>query len=162
MQQEEQGSVWVIVAFVAVFVAILAIVIIQKFKRKGAQWTGVVIDKDMSETVNRNNMNRGNTMGGNNNGISIGFGNGNNAVNRSYRLKIRGDDGKEFNWPVGEGFYVSVNVGDRLQKQPGTETPVVLSKAQAGSVDQQTVQSQPANPSAISGDQQPPTTPGTV
>lgn len=131
MEQGQQGSVWIIVLIGVVFVGIAAMVTIQKIKRKGAQWTGVVIDKNMNESVKQHGSRDRDTIGGN--GFSIGIG-GNNAVRRSYNLRIRDDGGKEFNWPVGEGVYQSVNVGDRLQKQPGTETPTILSQAVGGGV----------------------------
>ena len=158
MEEQQQGSAWVLVVFGLVFVGIAAVIIIQKIKRKGAQWTGVVIDKNMSEDVVRDNRRDRNGVGSG--GFNISMGN-NNAVQRSYRLRIRDDSGKEFNWPVGEGVYQTVTVGDRLQKQPGSETPTVLSKAQAAPVEQVSpqaaapVQSEQITPSG-SSEQQPP------
>lgn len=134
MESQQQGSVWVFVLFGVVFVGMAALIIGQKIKRKGAQWTGVVIDKNMTESVVRDSLHDRDTNS--NGGLRIGLGGVNNAVQRSYQLRIRDDAGKEFNWPVGEGVYQSVNVGDKLQKQPGTETPVVLSQAQPAPTEQ--------------------------
>lgn len=129
MEGQQQGSIWIVILFGVVFVGAVILIIVQKIKRKGAQWTGVVIDKSMTEDVRRGSVYDRNNGGGGD-GINIRFGGGNTAVQRSYNLRIRDDGGKEFNWPVGEGMYQSVNVGDRLQKQPGTETPTVVSQMQ--------------------------------
>lgn len=106
-----------IVAAVALFISLfIAYSIVAAKKRKGASWSGVVLDKDMTETNN--------TAGQNTNqGIGINLGGNRNAIDRNYNLKIKDDSGKEFNWPVGQGFYESVKVGDKLIKESGTETP---------------------------------------
>lgn len=122
--QEQQGSSWIIVLFVVVFGCFLVAFIVQKVKRRGAQWTGTVIDKSMSEDMVRDSLHDRND----NQGLNIRLGN-TNAVKRTYQLRIRDTAGKEFGWQVGEGVYQSVNVGDTLQKQPGTETPTVVSAA---------------------------------
>lgn len=118
---ENNLNPWVFVAVAAIFVGVFAYVIITKIKRKSASWTGTVIDKNVTESVSSNN----NTNNNNNSGMGITFG-ANNAVNRHYTIRIKSDGGEEFTWPVGEGFYAAVAVGDRLAKNPGTETPVKI------------------------------------
>ena len=103
---------------IAAVVLVFAYVIYAKIKRRNASWTGTVIDKNVTETatspVDNNNSND------NDSGVTFGS---RNAINRSYTLRIKDDSGKEFNWPVGQGFYDSTDVGDKLTKNPGTETP---------------------------------------
>jgi hypothetical protein len=110
----------IFIAVIAIFVVVFGYVIYAKIKRRNAAWTGTVIDKNMTETatapMDNNNSNS-------NSGITFGS---RNAINRSYTLRIKGDSGKEFNWPVGQGFYDDVKVGDKLSKTPGTETPTKL------------------------------------
>ena len=115
---ENNNNPIVLVVFVVLVVAIVGYIIYAKIKRRNASWTGTVIDKNMTETA-RAPMNNGNT----NSGITFG---GSTAVDRNYTIRVKGDAGKEFTWPVGEGFYNSTNVGDRLQKSPGTETPTKI------------------------------------
>jgi hypothetical protein len=106
-----------IVIFVVLFASVFGYVIYAKHKRKSVAWTGTVIDKSVSETA---------TTPTNNNQSGITIGSNQNAVNRSYSLRIKSELGEEFEWSVGEGFYASVQVGDKLTKQPGTETPTKM------------------------------------
>lgn len=127
MQQQNEGSVWIIVAIVAVFAVIFGVMIYQKIKRRNAQWSGVVIDKNATETeAHRPNSHSNNSNTG---GFNIQMGGDRRAINRNYSLRIRDTTNKEFSWPVGEGMYMSVNVGDQLRKDAGSETPVVVSQA---------------------------------
>jgi regulatory protein YycI of two-component signal transduction system YycFG len=117
MNNNSNPTIFIVV--IAIVVLVFGYVLYAKIKRRGASWSGTVIDKDMVETATSP------TDNGNNNSSGITFGT-RNAVNRSYKLRIKDDAGKEFNWPVGQGFYDSVNVGDKLTKSPGTETPTKL------------------------------------
>lgn len=114
---ETTGSPWVIIVFILFFGAIFGYIIFSKYKRKGATWVGTVIDKKVSEFTS------GPT---DNNSSGIVFGGSRNAINRDYSLRMRADTGEEFDWSVGEGFYATVNVGDRLSKASGSETPTKL------------------------------------
>lgn len=118
---ENNSNPWVFIAVAIIFGSVFAYVIITKIKRKNTSWAGTVIDKSVTESVSSNNNANGND------GPGITFG-ANNAVNRHYVIKIKSDNGKEFNWPVGEGFYNSISVGDRLAKNPGTETPTKINQ----------------------------------
>lgn len=101
---------------IAIFGAAIVYIIYAKVKRKGASWVGTVVDKNVTESASS-------SVNDNASGLVIG---NRNAVNRSYTIRIKSDSGEEFSWPVGEGFYESTNVGDRLQKDSGTETPVKI------------------------------------
>lgn len=162
MEQEQQGSALIVVLFVVFFVGMAIAIIVQKVRRKGAQWSGVVIDKTMNEQPLGNRRDRYNDNPG---GLNIRLGTNNQGIQRSYQLRLRDDGGKEFNWPVGEGVYSSVQVGDRLQKSPGTETPAIISRVSAQTPNQAvpTPASMPAQtPSIATTDEQvtPPSTPG--
>jgi len=118
----ETNNTLLLVIFILIFVGIFGYVIFAKIKRRNTSWTGTVIDKNVTETASSStNAQRNQSNSG------IMFGGNRNAINRNYTLRIKDDVGKEFKWPVGDGFYESVQVGDRLSKQPGTETPVKIS-----------------------------------
>ena len=115
---ENSDGILAVVGFVAIFGGIGGFLIYSKIKRKNAAWTGTVIDKKATETTS------GPVHSGRNNSrATISIGANRNAVNKHYKLVIKSDSGEEFSWPVGEGFYESTQVGDRLTKNPGTETP---------------------------------------
>lgn len=97
-------------------------------KRKDAVWTGVVVDKDISENVYD-----GNDFGNNNrqNGIGLfSIGNTNNqvAVTHSYSIKVKTDGGGQIDWDISSGLYETINIGDRLTKSAGTDVPEVIEK----------------------------------
>lgn len=116
----------------AVIVCIIAFVIYGVYtnkKRKDAVWSGVVIDKDITEVVHDNN-----DFGNNNqqNGIGLfSIGNTNNqmAVTHSYSIKVKTDGGEQFDWDISSGLYETINIGDRLTKSAGTDVPEVVEKA---------------------------------
>ena len=122
---------WLI--FVAIAAAIIGLIvwsIVDTRKRKAAMWTGVVLDKHVSETIDRGSSSRteGNGISfSTNRGLSIGN-SSQAAVNRTYSLSIKSNTGTEFTWDVGEGFYSEVSVGDTLRKDAGTLIPTVVSK----------------------------------
>ena len=117
---ETSGDPLILIGIIALFAGVFGYAIYSKVKRKSATWTGAVIDKNVTETVKNSgrSQNRGS--------IGISLGGNRTAINRNFNLKIRSDAEEEFNWPVGEGFYESVQVGDKLTKSPGTETPAKL------------------------------------
>lgn len=115
----------VLILVVAIFAAVIGFIIFTNIKRRRANWTGTVIDKSATETATAP-VDNGNNRGGF--GLTLGT---RNAVNTTYTLRIKDDAGKEFNWSVGEGFYGTINVGDRLTKSRGTETPTKISGSAA-------------------------------
>lgn len=100
----------------------------QKKKRKEASWSGSVIDKSIQETVHNND---NNNYGEKRTGFSIGSNgfNNNTAVTKSYNIKVKTDTGEEISWPISSGMYETLNIGDRLVKNPGTEIPEITDKA---------------------------------
>lgn len=118
-----------LVAIIVIIVGFFAYSIIAKKKRKDSTWTGVVIDKDILESIHNQNGTNQNSGGL----ISFNFGNrsGNrSSVVHSYTIKVKTDAGEEFNWPVSNGFYEQVNIGDQLSKPAGTELPNIVQRAQ--------------------------------
>ncbi len=115
-----------------VIVAIIGFVIYGVYinkKRKDAVWTGVVVDKDISENVYDSN-----DFGDNNRQNSIGLfsiGNTNNqvAVTHSYSIKVKTDGGEQIDWDISSGLYETINIGDRLTKSAGTDVPEIIEKA---------------------------------
>lgn len=106
-------NTWILWLFIVAFIGFAVYGLYSKAKRKSETWNAVVIDKSDTERVDSPDSTTPAT-------ISVGT---RQAVNHDYTLKLKADDGHEFEWPVGEGFYASVQVGDRLQKPAGTETP---------------------------------------
>lgn len=120
----------VIILISVIVVGVIGFVLYTNKKRKDANWTGVVIDRMMSEHVNSNRMANENRAGN----ISIGgFGLSSPntvAVTHSYSLMIKSDTGETFSWQVSSGMYEEVAIGDRLEKRPGTTIPTIIQKAQ--------------------------------
>jgi hypothetical protein len=105
-----------------IIVAILVIggvfAIAQYFRRKGMQWSGIVIDKGYTESTNISNRNfqNGPTT------IILGA----QRPNLKYYIVVKTNEGKELRWNVSEGLYQTFNIGDALQKNSGTLIPEVV------------------------------------
>lgn len=119
---ENLTEILIFIGIIALFAGIGGFMLFSKMKRKNASWTGVIIDKKVTETSSSPRHSRHI-----NSRPTISFGTERNAINRHYKLIIRADSGNEFSWPVGEGFYETIQVGERLTKNPGTETPTKVS-----------------------------------
>ncbi len=120
-----QNNIFLIV-IVVIVVGVGLFAIVQYFKRKGMSWSGVVIDKSFTETQvsNSNSRSSGSTLSVG--GFGVNLGQRPQAVNITYYLVVKTDDGKELRWNVGEGLYGTINIGDRLRKSPGSMTPEVV------------------------------------
>ncbi len=122
----EQGTETTIIIFVGVFIVVATVFgysLYRKKKRIEATWEGVVIDKAVEETVHQTSTNSS--------GSGFSVGGGDSAVTRDYSIIVRPNVGDTFKWPISSGFYETVQIGDKLSKQPGQETPEIIQKAQA-------------------------------
>jgi regulatory protein YycI of two-component signal transduction system YycFG len=125
----------IIILFIGVFGAIGVALVVQHFKRKGSEWSGTVIDKDVHENVRNNTTSRHSNLD-NRSGVQLGtggprFGMQNQShVTLSYSIRVNTSDGKEIKWPISEGLYQQIDIGDQLQKDSGTKIPRITQKAQ--------------------------------
>ena len=108
---------------IVVVVAGVLWAIITKILRRSESWTGTIIDKGFSDNVHSNMRNT--SMNGNGTNISIGgISMGQQQyVTQSYYIVVKTDTGKEIRWPISEGLYNQFTIGDKLQKDSGTEIP---------------------------------------
>lgn len=126
----------IIILVVVVIVAVIGFSIFQKSRRKKEQWTGVVIDKGYSETVRRDTTSRTGFRGSGRVNINIGgiggmgMGNQNQPrhVSVNYYIVVKTETGEEIKRNVSEGFYQTVDIGDKIAKDSGTTIPKIIEK----------------------------------
>jgi len=117
---------------IAVLVIVIGFVIIQYFRRRSAKWAGSVIDKGFTEHVDRDTVSNRSSQSGSSlkiGGLTIGGNMQQRHVTRSYYIRVQTDEGKEIKWPVSEGLYETIKIGDRLTKEPGTQIPRIAENA---------------------------------
>ena len=117
-----------------IFILIAVIVIgfigfslFRSHKQKNSSWSGTVIDKGYDEHVRSNQRRRqpGLRVGG------IGIGNINQQhVSVKYYIRVETLAGGELKWPVSEGLYQQINIGDKLSKESGTKIPRITESSQ--------------------------------
>ena len=117
------------ILIVIILVGAFSFMIIQNFRRKGMQWSGVVIDKNSSENISRSQP----TVMNNQSSLTLGsirIGGSDfqpqQRINLQYYIIVKTDDGKELRWNVSEGLYQTLNIGDKLKKDSGTMIPEVV------------------------------------
>lgn len=101
---------------------------VSHFKRKGMQWSGVVLDKGSREikSVDRSPREKQSSL-------SVGgftFGGGTapaqQTVTYSYFIVVKTDAQEEIKWDISEGLYEVIKVGDRVKKDSGAMTPQII------------------------------------
>ncbi|MDO8336022.1 MAG: hypothetical protein Q7T74_04570 [Candidatus Saccharibacteria bacterium] len=119
------------VLFLAVLVGALIYYFISEKKRKDSQWVGVVIDKNIRETVH-DDSNSHRDSGGGINIISISANDRSGpVVTHRFELTIKTDTGEQINnWEVTSGSYELINIGDRCKKNKGTNVLEPLKKTE--------------------------------
>ena len=130
-QTNTQASPLVIVVVIVIFVAVFGFFAYTLIKRREETFEGEVIDKDVIEERNTDN------YGPRTNGIGIGGMNMNRpgtisignqgGVTHTYRIKVRTTDAKEINYPISEGKYEIIKIGDRVSKAKGTTEVEIIS-----------------------------------
>ncbi len=124
----------IIFVVLGIFALVFVGIGINYFKKRSSEWKATVIDKDYSEQVrNHNTVNRGNfpnrgagpSINIGSRGISIGAANQRN-LSINYFVKLKSEQGKEFRWKISEAMYEKIQIGDTLEKKPGTTVPTII------------------------------------
>ncbi len=112
---------------IAIFAAIVIVVIVFAIKRREEVFEGEVIDKNVIETMNNNMpMNSTNNMNNMNNGFTI-INRGSGNVQHSYTIKVKTSAGKTIDYGISSGMYEIIKIGDTVSKAKGTTEIVILS-----------------------------------
>ena len=125
-----------LVLIVGIIGIIGGVMFMQHRKRKNAQWSGTVIDKDTKKEYihNTRHSRRNRRRGGSGIGLAGAVLAGNSMRRGNYTLKyyifVKTDEGEEIKWEVSDGLYEEVNIGDQLKKEPGTTIPEITQKAE--------------------------------
>lgn len=129
-----QSDILMLVFILGIFVVIIGTSFYLQAKRKAASWSGTVIDKAITENVQRNSQADRNPSGISFGSNGIVFGNNQTNITHHYNITVRSaTNNKEFNWPISSGFYETVQIGDKLVKQSGSSLPEITEKAPAQS-----------------------------
>ncbi|MEI7838589.1 MAG: hypothetical protein WCI37_02265 [bacterium] len=123
-----KGSPYLLILFIVIFGGVIIYFIYSSIKRKEEVFEGVIIDKNVIENQTANN-----TGSPTNNGIGLNIGNNLGGVTHTYKIRVKDDSGKEFNYKVSEGQYEILKIGDRVSKAKGTTVVTVISSSQVQS-----------------------------